>query len=143
MSEYLSSFNYIFKVVIEHFDFKVKSIDDNTIFLIGDGYQLEFTMWRETVEVRFCVVKSNAELLIYNVGNFIATYMTNEDRVIDDIIIPKGKPTVYIRNVKSLNYFLNALRHHFPSMLAGQMNWLESYEKSEWYSQPRIEKRKV
>ncbi|QHQ15453.1 hypothetical protein GMW39_05980 [Pectobacterium parmentieri] len=143
MSEYISSFNDIFKAVIYHFDFKVKSVNDDTIFLIGNGYQLEFTMWRETVELRFCVVKSNTEVLIYDVGNFIVTYMTNEDRCIDDIIIPKEKSTVYIRNVKSLNYFLNALKHHFPSMLAGQMNWLDSYEKSEWYSQPRIEKRKV
>ncbi|CAG75029.1 conserved hypothetical protein [Pectobacterium atrosepticum SCRI1043] len=143
MSEYLSSFNDIFKTVIDHFDFKVKSVGDDTIILIGNGYQLEFTMWRETVEFRFCVVKSNTEVLIYDVGNFIVTYMTNEDRVIDDIIIPKERSTVYIRNVKSLNYFLNALKHHFPSMFAGQMNWLDSYEKSEWYSQPRIEKRKV
>ncbi|MBT9186602.1 hypothetical protein ILP31_21180 [Pectobacterium punjabense] len=143
MSEYLPSFNSIFKSVIDNFDFKVKSIGCDTIFLIGDGYQLEFTMWRETVEVRFCVVKSNTEVLIYDVGNFLVTYMTNEDRVIDDIIIPKEKSAVYIRNVKSLNYFLKALKHHFPSMLAGKMNWLDSYEKSEWYSQPRIEKRKV
>ncbi|UUE08202.1 hypothetical protein NMX13_10795 [Dickeya zeae] len=143
MNEYLSSFNSVFKGVIESFDFKVKSINDDALFLIGNGYQLEFTMWRETVEVCFCVVKSDTEVLIYDVGNFIVTYMTNEDRVISDEIISDGNSTVYIRNVKILNYFLNALKNHFPSMLEGKMDWLELYEKSEWYSQPRIEKRKV
>ncbi|MEQ4510342.1 MAG: hypothetical protein ABN480_07050 [Dickeya sp.] len=143
MNEYLSSFNRIFKGVIESFDFKVKSTNDDTLFLIGNGYQLEFTMWRETVEVCFCVVKSDTEVLIYDVGNFIVTYMKNEDRVISDEIISDGKSTVNIRNVKILNYFLNALVNHFPSMLEGKMDWLELYEKSEWYSQPGIEERKV
>ncbi|WP_226093512.1 hypothetical protein LF929_011210 [Dickeya oryzae] len=89
------------------------------------------------------MVKLDTEVLIYDIGNFIVTSMTDEDRVISDEIISDGNSTVYIRNVKILNYFLNALRNHFPSMLEGKMDWLELYEKSEWYSQPRIEKRKV
>jgi len=28
-------------------------------------------------------------------------------------------------------------------MLEGRMDWLEAYEKSEWYSEPRVEKRKA
>ena len=100
-------------------------------------------MWKETVELRFCVVESNVEVLVYDIGNFISTYVTDEDRAIDDTIIPKEGTIVYIRNVTILGYFSNALRNHFPSMLAGKMDWLYLYEKSKWYNQPGIEKRQV
>lgn len=143
MNEYLSPFYNIFHSIVKCYGFSVKPIGDDTVFLLSDCYQIEFVMWRETVEVSFCVVKSNAHVLRYDVRNFIATYMTDDDRVIENDVVPGEGSVVYIRNVKSLIYFSNALKNHFSSMLEGRMDWLQAYEKSEWYSEPRIEKRKV
>jgi len=33
----------------------------------------------------------------------------------------------------------NALKNRLPSMLKGNMDWLELYEKSEWYREPKYE----
>ncbi|UDJ80724.1 hypothetical protein [Kosakonia oryzae] len=139
MNAYLLSFNEVFKPIIDYYGFEVKS-DNETISLLRGGFKIEFIMWREAVEVNFCVIKSDNEMLKYNVRDFIVTYMTNEDRVIDDSAIPTDETAVHIRNVKSLFYFSNALKNHFPSMLEGKMDWLDAYKKSDWYSQPRIEK---
>lgn len=139
MNAYLLSFNEIFKSIIDYYGFEVKS-DNENISLLRSGFKIEFVMWREAVEVNFCVVKSGNEMLKYNVRDFIVTYMTNEDRIIDDSVIPTGANGVHIRNVKSLFYFSNALKNHFSSMLEGKMDWLGAYKKSDWYSHPRIEK---
>lgn len=142
MNEYLSPFYNIFHSIIKCYGFSVKPIGDDTIFLLGNCCQIEFVMWREAVEVGFFVVKSEEYVLRYDVRNFIITYMTDDDRVIEKNVVPIEGNVVYIRNVKSLIYFSNALKNHFSSMLEGRMDWLEAYEKSEWYSEPRIEKRK-
>lgn len=141
MDEYLHSFNEIFKSIIEHYGYEVKSVSDSTIFLIKDSYQIEFIIWREAVEVSFCLVQSDSEVLKYDVRNFIITQMTDEDRAISDSVFPVGGTPAYRRNVKSLHYFSNALKNHCSSMLEGKMDWLRAYEKSDWYSQPRIEQR--
>lgn len=143
MNEYLSPFYNIFDPIVKCYGFSIKPIGDDIISLLSDCYQIEFVMWREAVEVSFCVVKSNACVLKYDVRNFIVTYMTDDDRVIENNAMPIEGNVVYIRNVKSLIYFSNALKNHFSSMLEGRMDWLEAYEKSEWYSEPKIEKRKI
>ncbi|WP_256852906.1 hypothetical protein [Pantoea sp. Fr+CA_20] len=143
MNDYLLPFYNIFDSIIKTYDFDVKSSGDDTIFLVNDSYQIEFIMWRETVEINFCLIKSHSHVLSYYVRNFIATYITDDDRVVEYNIVSIKGSFVYIRNLKSLSYFSNALKNHFPSMLEGRMDWLEAYEKSEWYSEPRIEKRKV
>ncbi|TDS72368.1 hypothetical protein C7434_1180 [Pantoea sp. PNA 14-12] len=140
MNEYFHSFNEIFKFIIEHYGFEAKPVDDSKIFLIKENYQIEFIMWREAVEVSFCQACSDTEMLKYDVRDFIITHMTDEDRVISDSISSVNGTSVYRRNVKSLHYFSNALKNHFSSMLEGNMDWFQAYEKSDWYRQPRIEK---
>lgn len=143
MNNYQLPFCSIFDSIIKIYYFDVKPRGDYTILLVRDSYQIEFIMWGETVEVNFFLIKSHQDVLVYYVRDFIVTYMTDDDRVVEpDIENFKGN-FVYIRNLKSLCYFSNALKNHFTCMLEGRMDRLEAYEKSEWYSEPRIEKRKV
>jgi len=143
MNEYLLPFCSIFDSIIKVYDFDVKSIGDDTILLVRDSYQIEFVMWREAVEINFCLIKSHSDVLSYYVRSFIVTYMNDDDRIVVCNIENFKDNFVYTRNLKSLCFFSNALKNHFSCMLEGRMDWLEAYEKSEWYSEPRVEKRKA
>ena len=143
MNNYLSPLNIIFSDIIKRYGFAVENYDDETVFLTRKHYQIEFIMWRETVEIKFCVIKENNEVTKYQVKNFIVTGMTDEDRVVDNVFIPPDESDVYKRNVKALSYFANALQNHFSSMLEGKMDWFAAYEKSAWFSPPVTEKRRV
>ncbi|MRS91766.1 hypothetical protein GJV04_17220 [Enterobacteriaceae bacterium RIT714] len=143
MNQYLSPFCEIFGDIIKRYGFNVTACDNDTIIMAGRGYQLVFVIWREAVEISYCVIKNDTEVVTYNVRDFIITYMTDADRTISEITFTADQNEVYKRNIYSLNHFANALKNHFPAMLEGRMDWLELFEKSEWYRKPRVENRKA
>lgn len=142
MNEYLSSFNEIFEVVIRKYNLQVEVVDAYNICLVGGSYEIEFTIWREGVDIGYHVLISSSEILQYNIRNFIATHLTDKDRDISGFIFPAGVSVIQSRDLRDLNYLANALQNHFPSMLEGTMEWLESYEKYIWYQKPLIRKRR-
>jgi len=141
MNQYLESFCDIFAEAIERYRFDVSATDEDTIVLAQKTYQLKFVMWREAVEVSFCELKTDNSVLVYNLRDFIITQMKDEDRAIPENAVQPGWSEVYKRNICSLYHFSNALKNRLPSMLKGNMDWLELYEKAEWYREPKYENR--
>lgn len=143
MNQYLSPFCEIFGDIIKRYGFNVTASDNDTVIMAGRGYQLVFVIWREAVEISYCVIRNDIEVVTFNVRDFIITYMTDADRKISEITFTADQNEVYKRNIYSLNHFVNALKNHFPAMLEGRMDWLELFEKSEWYREPIVENRKA
>lgn len=117
-----------FEFIAQRYDFKFIKISSLKTAIIGNKFAIIIAIERFYVDVYYAIrIEDKKE--IFHCGSFLAEKYSSEDR--KNLLTEDGAENLILNNLKVI---ASGLVSKWEMLLLGDINWLDEFRKSKWYS---------
>lgn len=117
-----------FEFISKKYKFNFVKISTLKTAIVGNKFAIIISIGRFNVDVFYAtIIDGKREVL--QCGNFLAEKYTYEDR--QNLLVGEGAESIILNNLKVI---ASGLESKWGALLQGDLNWIEDFRKSKWYS---------
>lgn len=118
-----------FADIIQEYQFNLIKVNEDEIMLLHPNYALTIWKSREGIDIYYLFLNRLEKVKITNFlfSNYEKSLLAN--------IVPANSLADKISN--GLLIHSRGLRKYFPELLAGKTDWIEAFENTNFYNEPR------
>lgn len=114
----------IFEKIIKKYNLQISTISENEVVLFSSSYILSFLYHSAELVVVYFEKTKTGELYQYNIDSFIASSISEEDRIeIKEKF--KNEPQIVIE----LELLARTLVKKWDNLLSGERDWIKEYQE--------------
>lgn len=117
---------------MQSFSLKFEVISKEKIALIGSNYLIIFLFHFDDITLFYINRNERQVLQKLNINNYVSASIDSKDR---EGVLPGNSIEITIENI--LKILSKSLRNHWCNLLIGKKEWLEDYQKSEFFNAPK------
>lgn len=138
MKDFGSSVQRLYKTIIEEYRFTIAQLNEDKIFLIGNGFALYvFVDPRDGSNTWYVSLSADGNIIVRTLDYIFADRITKEDR--NQYLSVHGQPqNMFEEVVADLSISNIGLLNHCHDILSGDTQWLQNYPDEGDYSRRQI-----
>ena len=120
----------LFKDIAEKYKLKIEKVNDCTMHLRNDIFNLTFSYDMDTSWIYYTINDLHKSYLVSNYINVNAEEIDKEGLYVDDTISKNIERTMIIQS--------RVLKRKFKDLLLGNMNWFDKYKETQFCYETKL-----